>query len=241
MIKFYGFILSLFCCLASVHAQYYNGRAPKNAFDKVGNTWVEKGDLHLRWYPLGLVNFYDLNITVGSEVSYATNKSYIVDLGYVMASIYGSETGDLRPAKGGILKTTHRWYYGKKYKEVFLDAEAGLKMVKYKNDEQWVGRGVVNGVPAYEELMSFTSRKDVFFLGARLGKRIIFSPTSPVGLELWWGLGIRYRHYYPDLPDDAQVIQFQGWFFNPLEYDESWLPDLQMGLRLTWRAGGRKA
>jgi hypothetical protein len=240
MKKIIGFLFLLFLFNAGkpLKAQYYNGKVPRGG-KMVTYTEVGKDDLHLRWYPLGLINFYDLNLTFGAEYSYTNNKSFILDAGYIMASIYGNETGDLQPASGFMVKTAHRWYYGRRRNHMFVDAEAGFKAVRYKSENQWVGRGVVGGTPAYEELMTVTSRKDVFTLGARVGKRVTFSPTSPMGMEFWWGLGIRYRHYYPDLPDDAQIQQFRGWFINPMDYDESWLPDIQVGMRLTLKATKR--
>ena len=238
MKKLCGFLLYIFCLPVCLVAQYHNGKSPENESLKNQNhpnKWVDKGDIHLRWYPMALLNFYDMSLTVGGEYSYAVNKSIILDAGYIMASVLGDESGDLKPATGLNLKTTHRWYYGKRKQGTFVDIEAGFKTAKYKGGEQWVGRGVVDGVPAYEELMPVTSRKDVFTFGARMGKRIPFSPTGPVNLELWWGLGIRYRHYYPNLPEGSQLASPQAWFFDPFDYDESWLPDFQMGLRLTFR------
>lgn len=238
MKKLYGFLLYIFCLPVCLAAQYHNGKSPENESLKNQNhpnKWVDKGDIHLRWYPYALINIYDLSLTVGGEYSYAANKSMILDVGYIMASVLGDASWDMNSATGIVLKTTHRWYYGKGKQGSFVDIEAGFKTAKYKGQEEWVGRDVVNGIPAYEELMQVTSRKDVFTFGARMGKRIAFSPTGPVNLELWWGLGIRYRHYYLNLPEGSQWEPPRPWIFNPFNYDESWFPDFQMGLRLTFR------
>lgn len=235
-------VLCVFNQSLVLHAQINNGKDSGNAQAvavKKTPTYVENGDLQFRWSPLGLINVFDLNLTLGAEYSYATNKSLILDAGYIMASIYGNVNDELQPATGYIVKAAHRWYYGTRRKPTFLETEAGFKNARYKSGNQWVGRGVVGGIPAYEELMQVTSRKDVFTFGVRMGKGFTFGATSPMGMEFWWGLGIRYRHYYPDLPDDAQILQNRGWFINPLDYDESWLPDIQVGMRLTLKARKR--
>lgn len=238
--KTFSRILYLLClapiCLS---AQKYKGSlGPHNPHvdgKRVAAQWVNKGDLNLRWYPLGLLNLFDMNLTIGAEYGYGQNKSLILDGGYILASVLGNEDGSLRPASGFIVKTAHRWYYGKRRSESFLDAEATFKKSWYQSGDQWVGRGVVDGVPAYEELMPVNSDKDVFTAGVRMGSRLRFSQNSPVGLEWWWGLGVRYRHFYPNLPADAQFDNGDPWFFDPFNYSENWLPDLQLGLRLTWR------
>lgn len=220
------------------HAQYRGG---KNADDyksiKSQRAFAQKADVHLRWYPFGLINTADMNITFGAEYVYATNKSLSLDAGYIFASSYGNSSGDIMPATGWLTRVNHRWYLSDKRAPFFLEAEAAIKSARYKSGDQWVGRGVVEGVPAYEELMQVTSRKEVFMAGAKFGQHVSFSPGGRLGFEWSAGLGVRYRNYYPDLPADAQVITFGGWGFNPWNYGEEWLPDMQVVFRLTYKIG----
>jgi hypothetical protein len=196
--------------------------------------WMQQGEVRLRWQPLGLVNVYDMNLTVGVEYAYRDNRSVMLDVGYIFSSLYGqtNNSGGLSPASGLILRSGHRWFFGR-YGAQFIEAEGGLKAVKYKGDEEWVGRGVVNGVPAYEELMRITSKKEVVTLNAKYGYRFAFGRQSPVSMEIFAGIGVRYRNYYPQLPADAEVIEFAGWGFDPFSYGSDILPDFPMGLRLT--------
>lgn len=198
--------------------------------------WMQQGEVRLRLQPLGLVNVYDMNLTVGTEYAYRDNRSVTFDLGYVFASLFGQNvnTGDIGPASGVIVRSGHRWFFGR-YGAQFIEAEGGLKAVKYRGEEEWVGRGVVNGVPAYEELMRINSKKEVVTLNAKYGFRFSFGKQSPVGMEVFAGLGIRYRNYYAQLPADAEVVQFAGWGFDPFEYGSGFVPDLQMGIRFTYK------
>lgn len=232
----FSLFLVLFFMVATANAQYRGG---KNLEDYKGKssmgTFAGKGDIHLRWYPFGLINTADMNLTFGAEYAYAANKSLSLDAGYIFASIYGNSSGDLEPATGWLTRVNHRWYLSNARDPLFLEGEAALKSARYKSENQWVGRGVVNGVPAYEELMTVTSRKDVFTLGAKFGQQVSFTRGGRLGFEWNVGLGVRYRNYYPDLPDDAMVTNFGGWAFNPWNYGEEWIPDMQINLRLTWK------
>jgi len=233
--KYFPFFVLLLIA-ASSHAQYRGGEKQEPFFyNQRAKPFAKKGDIHLRWYPFGLINTADMNVTFGGEYVYADKKSVSLDAGYIFASIYGNAAGDLMPATGWQTRVNHRWYLSDSRDPLFLEAEAAIKSARYKSGAQWVGRGVVDGVPAYEQLMEVTSRKDVFMAAAKFGQHVSFSPGSRLGFEWAAGLGIRYRNYYPDLPDDAQVITFGGWGFNPWNYGEEWLPDMQVTFRLTWK------
>jgi hypothetical protein len=198
--------------------------------------WVQKGDIRLRWQPLGLINVFDMNVTVGAEYNYAVNKGITFDAGYIFASLYGENgfADNINPASGVILRAGHRWYLGK-YSLSMIETEAGLKKATYKSGEQWVGRNVVGGVPAYEELMRITSKKEVYTFNVKYGRRFVFNRNGPMSLELLFGLGIRYRNYYPDLPGDAQNNIENPFVSNPWSYGSSWLPDFPLLVRLTYK------
>jgi hypothetical protein len=218
-------------------AQYRGGKnpgqvTPDRQYFKESS---EKGTINLRWYPFGLLNTSDLNLTLGAEYGYHAHQTIALDLGYIMASVYGNSSGQLEPASGLIARVNHRWYLDKTRHSFFMEAEAATKLAKYKSENQWVGRGVVEGVPAYEELMPVSSKKEVLTLLGKFGQRNSFVPDGRLGFEWVVGLGIRYRNYYPDLPDDAQVLTNNGWGINPWNYGSGWLPDFQLNLRLTWK------
>ncbi len=222
----------LWVCAAN--AQYRGGRQREPiSYNK--KSFVKKEDLRLRWYPFGLINTADMNLTFGAEYTYANQKSISLDAGYIFASSYGNSSGNIMPATGWLARVNHRWYLSGSRDPFFLEAEAAFKSGRYKSGDQWVGRGVVDGVPAYEQLMQVTSKKEVVMMSAKFGQLVSFSRGGRLGFDWAAGFGIRYRNYYPDLPDDAQVITFGGWGFNPWNYGEQWLPDLQVAIRLVYR------
>lgn len=217
-------------------AQYRGGTSPDfYQNDPVEKGASQKGSLHLRWYPMGLINTSDINFTLGADYGYGTNKSLALDLGYIFASIYGNAANELKPASGLVARVTHRWYIPGSRNGFFWEAEAAAKLATYQAEDQWVGRGVVNGVPAYEQLMPISSKKNVFLLNGKFGQHVSFAPGGRLGFEWCAGLGIRYRDYYADLPDDAMIQEFDTWGYDPWDYGSVWLPDMQVNLRLTWK------
>jgi hypothetical protein len=216
--------------------QNYRYQAPDSLRKK--NDWVQQGDIRLRWQPFGLINSFDMNLTLGTEYIYAERKGISADLGYIFASTYGNNggTASLRPATGGIFRLGHRWYMGKRSPQ-FIETEAGLKLARYRSEETWVGRGVVAGVPAFQELMIYSSRKEVYTLNVKYGFRVDFGPKSPISMEMLMGLGVRYRNFQPNLPEDAEVIIPRGGFinFNVFDYGSRWMPDFPIWIRVTYK------
>ena len=66
------------------HAQYRGGGNAEDYKDKNRfGPFAKKGEVHVRWYPFGLINTADMNITFGAEYVYAANRSISLDAGYI--------------------------------------------------------------------------------------------------------------------------------------------------------------
>jgi len=187
-----------------------------------------------RWQPLGLIDPFDMNLTLGVEYAYHPKRSLTFDAGYIFASQYGSgsDGNGINPARGVLLRGGHRFYLGRR-KGSFLDTDIQYKGVRYRNEAQWVWRGVVNGVPAFEEWRSFNSRKKVWLAAVKFGVPIDFGPRTPLGMEFWIGIGLRYRNFSPDLPPDASLGNRRNFIFNFNNFGESTRGELSIGFRMT--------
>ena len=189
--------------------------------------------LKARLQPLGLLNFLDMNITGGLEYVYAKKKSVSIDLGYVFASGRPSQNNSgLSPAVGFIGRLAHRFYLSEN-DAWFIDADITARTTRYNDGEQWVDRGVVNGVPAYQELMQVYSRFNAVILECKGGRFAYIASSGKSTFEYWIGLGVRYRNFYAILPDDA-VIPDEGLALFTRPYGSAWLPSLSVGGRFTF-------
>lgn len=230
------FILAILVCIsmASVHTygQFEPYQPPKTSRKKAV-TGLEANKFRLRWYFLGFVNMADPNLTVGAEYAYNNKKSIGFDVGYIFAS--NTETPlDAKNASGFQTKLSHRWYLSGGFDPVFLEAELFFKSVSMQPRERWVNRGVVAGVPAYEQLMEVQTRKHVFSIGPRLGQHIKIDKAGKYGFEWAVGVGMRYRRVFNNLPADAELPQPNVWLFgNLFRFGQTWRPDVTLNLRAT--------
>jgi hypothetical protein len=187
-----------------------------------------------RWQPLGLIDPFDMNLTLGVEYAYHPKRSLTFDAGYIFASQYGSgsDGNGINPARGVLLRGGHRFYLGPR-KGSFLDTDLQYKGVRYRNEAQWIWRGVVNGIPAYEEWRSFDSKKKVWIAAVKFGVPIDFGRRSPLGVEFWVGFGVRNRTFSPDLPADASLSNQRNFIFNFNNFGESTRGELSIGFRMS--------
>lgn len=196
-------------------------------------TGLEVQHLRARWAAFGFLNLADPNFTLGAEYAYGRAKSIGLDLGYIYASNTNTWANPTK-ADGLLLRLAHRWYVSRGNSPLYLEAELFAKTVKMQPEERWVNRGVVAGIPSYEQLMMVRSRKQVASFGPRFGQHIALGRNGIWGAEWAIGTGIRYRKIFANLPADAELPQPVGWFLNFNRFGDSWGIDMQINLRLTY-------
>jgi hypothetical protein len=155
---------------------------------------------------LGIMDYYDVNFSIGAEYGLKPNWSIGSDLAYVYQSAYLYES---KNSKGFIFRPFIRFYPGKD-KRGFLEAELHYKYVSYKLTD-WIARDVTNGVPAYEEYTTFHFRKNVFGVSIKTGTQANLSRNKKFRLELYIGLGIRFKNQGADV---GTYIRGRGFFFD---------------------------
>ena len=141
-----------------------------------------------RFNVLGLLHPSDQNFSVGVEIRFNQQWSAGTDAGYIFYSNYLLQANR---TSGFIVRPFIRHYY-KESRRSFVEAELHYKMANYKL-EDWVGREVVNGVPAYEELTKFTFRKQAFGLHVKFGKVNPLTKNKKLFIEYYLGMGIRWK------------------------------------------------
>lgn len=186
MHRIYLLGLSLLLAAAVGHAQEF----PSGKWwrDIRTNTRTDEGTIYLRANLLGLVDIYDGNFSVGGE--YRLNRSWSVtmDAGYIFYSTYILKA---KSAMGVLLRPGIRLYTDPD-KKVFVECQFHYKGVRYHVTD-WLGKEVVNNVPAYEEMKEFQYQKRVVGAQIMVGYRNFLWKSKRLFVEGYLGLGIHYK------------------------------------------------
>lgn len=173
----------------------------------------------------GLLDGFDQNISIGIEYRFNTHWSTGSDAAYIFRSIYLSES---KVASGIILRPFIR-YYPRKNGSGFIEAEIHYKYVTYQLTD-WIGRDATNGVPAYEEYTTFNYNKRAVGLNIKTGTDANLSRDKKLRLEIYIGLGVRYKKQGVDNGIYTRTRGSFGGLYDP-EYSTVVLP---LGMRLVY-------
>ncbi|MEP7257370.1 MAG: DUF3575 domain-containing protein [Flavitalea sp.] len=181
----------------------------------------------LRFNPLGLLDPVEGNLSFGAEYHLQKSWSVAMDASWIFYSRHFSEAN----ASGFMLRPAIRTYRGPRQNR-FFELEFQYKQVDHHLHD-WIGRDFVNGVPSYEELTSFTYRKQVFGFHFKAGSIFPLTKNKRFWMEAYVGLGARYRHF--------STVNQPYNTFSPLsdifegDFTLGWTAALPLGMRLMWR------
>lgn len=213
------YILSLFLFLVLtrwVSAQSYE------RYKEIPYKWA------VRFNVLGMLDPLDGNISAGGEYIFHPRWSVTTDLSFILYSAYLPQN---KSAIGFMLKPAIRFYTSESRKG-FLEATLFYKQVGYKL-EDWLGKGFVNGVPAYEEYQDFIFRKRVGGINLQAGLQANLSKDKLLRLETWFGLGIRFK--WQDIKNHPDAsYQTNRIFLTDLTREYYVAPSIPFGVRLVY-------
>lgn len=164
-----------------------------------------KYDQQLRFQPLALLDPFESSIKFGIDKMVKPRMAVGAD-----AAIYISSHGFSKWAPGFSVSPLVRWYTDEKLKG-FVETVLTYKHTERK-ETGWLGMDCVDGVPAYEKYDTYKRRKDVIDFSFRLGYRDRLFKSDKWCIEMFAGLGLRYKMLsikYPeansclDIDDDA--------------------------------------
>jgi hypothetical protein len=136
----------------------------------------------------GLFDPVETNFSVGYEYRLKEKMSLAADLGYLFYSVYFE---NITGTSGYIFRPSIRLFIDEKNRGYF-DTEIHYKHTNYKI-EDWLGRGCVNGIPAYEEFTTFKYKRDILGLHLKIGYQGMLSRNGKFWYEIYTGAGIRGR------------------------------------------------
>lgn len=140
----------------------------------------------LRINPLGVLNPFETNLSVGYDVRVKKILSVGGDVG-----VYLARDAFSRPLNGFFIRPALRLYSNSKpnmYSEIVV-------MYKHtvRKENGWLGMDCVNGVPSYEKFDQYKNVKDVFDISFRFGFRERWFHSKNWFFECYMGLGVRQK------------------------------------------------
>lgn len=182
----------------------------------------------VRFNLLGLLDFLDGNFSLGGEYAFRPRWSVTMDMSFVLYSAYFQ---DNKRAFGYNIKPGIR-YYGFDNNRGFLEAVVFYKRVGYKM-EDWLGRDVANGIPAYDKYQEFIIRKRVAGLNIQAGLQQSISQNKLFRIEGYMGLGVRIK--WQDIKNHPEAAFNNSNSFFWRENNEYYvLPSVPFGIRLVY-------
>lgn len=182
----------------------------------------------LRSNPLGLADFLDHNINLGTEFRFHKKWSFSTDLAYIFYSRFYNQS---KGASGYMVKPAIR-YYAVNRARLFFEWDIFYKHVGYKM-EDWIGKNCVNGVPTFDMNTLFVLQKKVVGTNIKIGKQFNISEDKRLKAEVYLGLGIRHR--WSSIKNDPNACFRNGGLFGD-EFINGpiTLPGLPAGIRFIY-------
>ncbi|OQP55912.1 hypothetical protein A4H97_20190 [Niastella yeongjuensis] len=182
MRRIYILCLRLLLVSGYVNAQHY----PPPTYHGIPKP-IDSGKIYLRLNAMGLIDLLGGNISIGGEARLNKRLSITMDAGYIFYStLYRGNR-----ATGVILRPGARLYSGKN-KNIFFDLQLHYKGVTHKVYDS-LQKDLVNNVGTYEEYKKFQVRRRIYGGQILIGGKLFPSGNTRLFLEIYWGLGLRYK------------------------------------------------
>lgn len=187
---------------------------------------IEKGDLLLRFNPTALLDFNDPAFAVGIERRFSYRWAIAADAGYIMHSY---QFYDAKRTSGFLTRPAIRFYPAAT--SFYIELETHFKQVVY-HMEDWVSRETVNGVPSYEQFMSFRYRKRVAGARIKCGRLYRLTRNGRLFAELFAGLGLHHTRY--KVLNEPRTTYERGTFTRRTRGSLDIMPAVPLGARLMY-------
>lgn len=168
----------------------------------------------------------DNTAMLGVEQRLANGLALLLDAGYVFNSQY-FDRGVLEGLDGFMLRPGLK-YYGKQKREASIQFQVSYKQVNYRLHD-WLGKGCVNDIPAYEQRQRFTYRKKT--LAFNLLGSWLFRLSDGALLELYTGLGVKLKHQRPTEDGACYRSAERNFVYSPFR-ERSITPTLPLGIKI---------
>ncbi len=237
MIRIYLLFSLMVAFTPAARAQANELKNPAGAEDML---YHQAGELRLKFMPLGLLDPVDPSINLGLGYIYKQRRGLELHSGLIVRPTdWYSETNSIN-GFGFFVRPMHRWYTGRQAGG-YLELGGGFKHVRNGQANQWVWGGVVNGVPAFERLMTVHHIRNVFLAEIRYGAALPLAIRSKWSFEFWAGGGLRYRTKHTNIPEGYELPVTLTWegFINRQGRAKLFLPHVNFGFAISMLTNGK--
>jgi hypothetical protein len=181
-----------YCLLVLLCAMYTQSFAQTKTNERLTKDF----DLNLRFSPLALARLKHHTFLVGVEKKLKSNFSIGADAGYIFRTNYVINTTNSstsHQAKGFVVRPALRYYVSDRNR-FYWEGALTYQFIDEKYEE-FLGVNCVNGVPAYFKLTNFSMLRTTADASARFGGCFNLFKSKKLFLEMFAGVGARYRGY----------------------------------------------
>ena len=180
----------------------------------------------LRFNIINLLDFSEPTLSFGAETRINPRVSLALDAGYILMSQRFREHGT---SSGFVLRPAVRYF--PENTKIFFECELHYKQHTHHIND-WLGRDISGGVPAYQEYRQFRLRKQVMGLHLKFGTLIPI--TNRMWFELYVGVGPHFRKFTVVEQKDF-VYNFELIYENVNTGETERLVAVPMGCKLLFR------
>jgi hypothetical protein len=149
-------------------------------------------DVNLRFSPLALARLKHNTVLFGFEKKLKGNYSIGADAGYIFLTTYLFD-GTTHKASGFVVRPALRYYVSDKNR-FYWEGALTYQLIDEKYND-FLGMNCVNNVPAYFKLTDFSMLRTTADASVRFGGCFNLFKSRKVFLEMFAGVGARYRGY----------------------------------------------
>ena len=191
----------------------------------------------IRISPLSLIDPLQPSLTLGSEWRFGKNTSVGLDVSTLFTTI----SSDVKKW-GYIIKPSLKLFLpsGNNIATNFYIEPDVFWKRQFKNESNWLGKGVENGVPAYFQFTNYTIVKDVIGANIKIGTQSTFKSKNMM-FEFYLGFGVRkISKFIKNEPDALLRAQDNLFFSGEISTDgwsrgePYWGVSFPMGIRISY-------
>ena len=192
---------------------------------------MAKGDVFIKFSPLGIINPFDGNLSFGAEYCFLKKWSINMEAAKIFYSFYAPHTSH---TSGVILRPSIRHYLNDS-ENFFLELQFHYKNVTYQLYDSLTYEATAT-TPAYGERTENRFDRKVIGVHAMGGIKLPMDKKRRFWLEFYWGLGMHFKWQHLAFPSNSiYKNENRNRIFRINDFNGEGAPAFPAGGRLVFR------